>query len=254
MYPNKSMALCKLIIVLIGDAHLSASSETVFIRRGGSCSAIGQLLPLQTLWQVSRTSHTKGTSPRKRFVFGFRVNQQIVYMFSFLFVCPRMFYKIKSRNAHMKIHRQPQEDWADRRLQHQLLTQRLALSHSANILPSSGSNLLSTQTPVHTFPSPGSSSMDNVHNTVTNSNPITPSNANDLDPALSYGSTAPQNSHAIHNIDNSIPKEPGTALSFPQSWGSFVHHVDQTTFYCQPEGKEDVGAGTVGGKEQVNWQ
>ncbi|CAL8377312.1 unnamed protein product [Gadus morhua 'NCC'] len=40
-------------------------------------------------------------------------------------MCGKMFFKIKSRNAHMKIHRQPPEDWSERRLHPQLLTHRL---------------------------------------------------------------------------------------------------------------------------------
>uniref|UniRef100_A0AAV2KM16 Uncharacterized protein n=1 Tax=Knipowitschia caucasica TaxID=637954 RepID=A0AAV2KM16_KNICA len=31
-------------------------------------------------------------------------------------LCGKMFHKIKSRNAHMKIHRQPQEDWTDKKV------------------------------------------------------------------------------------------------------------------------------------------
>ena len=40
-----------------------------------------------------------------------------------------MFFKIKSRNAHMKIHRQPPDDWSERRLQPQLLAHRLTAAH-----------------------------------------------------------------------------------------------------------------------------
>ncbi|MFT7802757.1 transcriptional-regulating factor 1-like [Arapaima gigas] len=38
--------------------------------------------------------------------------------------CGKMFYKIKSRNAHMKIHRQQQDDWRERD-KHPMLTQNL---------------------------------------------------------------------------------------------------------------------------------
>ncbi|KAK7909874.1 hypothetical protein WMY93_014558 [Mugilogobius chulae] len=50
-------------------------------------------------------------------------------------LCGKMFYKIKSRNAHMKIHRQPQEDWTERKLQQQILSR--ALNRSLMIQPQS---------------------------------------------------------------------------------------------------------------------
>ncbi|XP_044040661.1 uncharacterized protein LOC122870499 isoform X2 [Siniperca chuatsi] len=172
-------------------------------------------------------------------------------------LCGKMFYKIKSRNAHMKIHRQPQEDWTDRRLQHQLLTQRLALSHPTNLMPIPGSNLL----PPQTFSSSGlagtpsnNSNADNVLSSVAN----TPSNASVLHPTtvVTYSNIAASNSHVITNIDggDSNQREPTTVLPFHQSWGSFGHGPDPITFYCNTEGKDDVGAGTVGGKEPINWQ
>ncbi|KAM8897712.1 uncharacterized protein AB9W97_008978 isoform 2-T3 [Spinachia spinachia] len=148
-------------------------------------------------------------------------------------LCGKMFYKIKSRNAHMKIHRQPQEDWTDRRLQHQLLTQRVALSHPNNLMPSSGGNLRSPQAAALTFPSPGHNpNADNVLSLVTNSNAIPPSNASVQDPmaVVTYSNIAPSNSC------------------------SYGHGPDPTTFYCSTEGKDSVGAGTVGGKELMNWQ
>ncbi|XP_041821635.1 uncharacterized protein LOC121626945 isoform X2 [Chelmon rostratus] len=180
-------------------------------------------------------------------------------------LCGKMFYKIKSRNAHMKIHRQPQEDWTDRRLQHQLLTQRLALSRPTNLMPTPGSNLLPLQAPARTFSSSGlpgmpsnNSNADNVVNSVTNSNTIAPSNASVLDPStmVTYSNIAASNSHVITNIDGggSNQREPTSILPFHQSWGSFGHGPDPATFYCNTDGKEDVGAGTVGGKEPLNWQ
>lgn len=156
----------------------------------------------------------------------------------FLFPCSRMFYKIKSRNAHMKIHRQPQEDWTDRRLQHHLLTQRL------------GSNLLPPQVPAQTFSSsslPGTTSnssiADHVLNSLTNSNTMAPNNASPLDPSIT-------------DIDgkDSNQREPTTILPFHQSWGSFGHGPESGAFFCNTEGKDNVGTGTVGAKEPINWQ
>ncbi|XP_040038805.2 uncharacterized protein LOC120822900 isoform X3 [Gasterosteus aculeatus] len=174
-------------------------------------------------------------------------------------LCGKMFYKIKSRNAHMKIHRQPQEDWTDRRLQHQLLTQRLALGHPNNLLPSPGGNLLSPQAAALTFPSPGNNpNADNVLSLVTNSNGITPSNASVQDPiaVVTYSNAAPSNSRVIANVDgvDSNPREPTSVLPLHQSWGSYGRGPDPTSFYCNTEGKDTVGAGTAGGKEQMNWQ
>ncbi len=175
-----------------------------------------------------------------------------------------MFYKIKSRNAHMKIHRQPQEDWTDRRLQHQLLNQRLALSHPTNLMPTSGSNLLPPQAPARAFPSSGppgtqnnNRNADSVLSSVTSNNTIAPSNANVLDAStvLTYSNIPASNSHVITNVDggDSNEREPTTVLPFHQSWGSFGHGHDPAAFYCNADGN-DVGAETVEVKETINWQ
>ncbi|KAA8578990.1 hypothetical protein FQN60_009212 [Etheostoma spectabile] len=180
-------------------------------------------------------------------------------------LCGKMFYKIKSRNAHMKIHRQPQEDWTDKRLQHQLLTQRLALSRPTNLMPSPGSSLLPPQAAALTFPSSGLAGMssnntnaDNVLNSVTISNGITCTSASVLDPSamVTYSNIAASNSHVITNTDGGDlnQREPTTVSPFHQSWGSFGHGPNPAIFYCSTEGKDDVGAGTVGGKEPINWQ
>lgn len=172
-------------------------------------------------------------------------------------LCGKMFYKIKSRNAHMKIHRQPQEDWTDRRLQHQLLTQRLALSRPANLM-------LPARAAALTFPSAGlagtsgnRTAANGVLNSVTNGNNITPSNAGALDPGgvVTYSNIAASNSHVVANMEDgaSNQREPATVLPFHQSWGSFGHGSNPTVFYCSTEGKDSVGAGTVGVKEPINW-
>uniref|UniRef100_UPI0037E98888 uncharacterized protein n=1 Tax=Semicossyphus pulcher TaxID=241346 RepID=UPI0037E98888 len=177
-------------------------------------------------------------------------------------LCGKMFYKIKSRNAHMKIHRQPQEDWSDRRLQHQILTQRQALGLPNNLMATPGSNLLQPQAPALTFSSSGlhgnSNNADNVLNSVANSHGITPSNASVLNPStvVTYSNIAASNSHVITNIDgaDSNQREPTSYIPFHQSWGSFGHSQNPATFYCSAEAKEDVGAGTLEGKEPINWQ
>ncbi|KAG8006234.1 hypothetical protein GBF38_005453, partial [Nibea albiflora] len=179
-------------------------------------------------------------------------------------LCGKMFYKIKSRNAHMKIHRQPQEDWTDRRLQHQLLAQRLALSRTTNIIPTVGATLLPPQAPSRSFSSSGlpatasnNSNADSVLNSVTSSNALAPSSTSVLDPStvVAYSNIAVSNSHVITNIDggDSNQREATTVLPFHQSWGSFGHGPDPVTFYCTTEGKDDVAAGAVGAKESINW-
>ncbi|XP_068444181.1 transcriptional-regulating factor 1-like [Clinocottus analis] len=180
-------------------------------------------------------------------------------------LCGKMFYKIKSRNAHMKIHRQPQEDWTERRLQHQLLTQRMALSRPTNLMPSPDSNLLPTKAAALTFPSSGlagrssnNKNADNVLNIVTNNNAILPSHASVLEPSdgLTYSNISASNSRVITNIDgcDSNQREPTAVLPLHQPWGSYGHGPAPTIFYCNTEGKDTVGIGTVGGKEPINWQ
>ncbi|MED6261456.1 hypothetical protein ATANTOWER_005439 [Ataeniobius toweri] len=177
-------------------------------------------------------------------------------------LCGKMFYKIKSRNAHMKIHRQPQEDWTDRRLQHQLLTQRLALTRPANLIPSPGSSLLPPQaSTAMSFSSSGLASSSNsnpnsVDNIITNSSTITPNQLLDPSTSVTFSNITPTNSHliAMNNINgcNSNRKDP--TVPFPQPWSSFGHLLpDLASFYCIPEGKEEVGAGAVEGKEAISW-
>lgn len=74
-----------------GDAHFTASGQKVSTGGGGSCAVIGQLLPLQAVWKVSKTSHIKASSQWKPgSVFGFRGSKQVVFIFessfSFLFL------------------------------------------------------------------------------------------------------------------------------------------------------------------------
>ncbi|KAK2860446.1 hypothetical protein Q7C36_004612 [Tachysurus vachellii] len=66
--------------------------------------------------------------------------------------CGKMFYKIKSRNAHMKIHRQQQEDWRDRihpnnhlSLTHALQNQTRNLNNPNQFVTQGHSNQLLTQ-------------------------------------------------------------------------------------------------------------
>ncbi|KAF7664268.1 hypothetical protein LDENG_00181740 [Lucifuga dentata] len=181
-------------------------------------------------------------------------------------LCGKMFYKIKSRNAHMKIHRQPQEDWADRRLQQQLLTQRLTLNLPTNHTPTPGRNLPPPQAPAPIFSScgPAVTSSNNVDAdhvlssvSATNSNSIAHSDANVLHHNTRSNINTP-NSHLIPTVDSGDSgvnqREPVSVIPFHQSWSSFGHNHDPTTFYCDPEVKESLGAEAGGGKEPINWQ
>lgn len=152
-----------------------------------------------------------------------------------------MFYKIKSRNAHMKIHRQPQDDWADRRLQHQLVTQR------------SGGNLHPTQVPLQSIPSsclPGRThNADIVLNLLTDGN--APSSTSVLDPSAMV--TCSNNvASSSHVSTDTTQRELATRVPFYQSWGSFG--PESAAFYCSTEGKDDLGAGALGAKEPIKWQ
>ncbi|XP_056882774.1 uncharacterized protein LOC130522406 isoform X2 [Takifugu flavidus] len=158
-------------------------------------------------------------------------------------LCGKMFFKIKSRNAHMKIHRQPQEDWTDRRLQHQIVAQR------------PGGNLLPAQVPFRSIPSsclPGRTcNADIVLNLLSSSNTIAPSNSSVLDPSamVTSSNNAAPNSHLS---TDAAQAEHATVAPFYQSWGSFG--PDSAAFCCNTEGKCDMGAGLLGAKEPIKWQ
>lgn len=160
----------------------------------------------------------------------------------------------------MKIHRQPQEDWSDRRFQHQLLTHRLALSLPANCTPTPGSNLLQPQAPSAVFPTSGAAGTPSSNG---NPNVLTPASVANTNSGLldhvatvTYSNVSNPSSHLITNIDTSDSGEnqrgPSSIVAFHQSWGSFG--PDPVTFYSIPEVKEAVGLATGGGKEPVNWQ
>ncbi|KAI3376514.1 hypothetical protein L3Q82_016963 [Scortum barcoo] len=182
-------------------------------------------------------------------------------------LCGKMFYKIKSRNAHMKIHRQPQEDWTERKggCSTSFSPSTWLSVAPPNLMPTPVSSLLPPQVPARTFSScglPGTPSSganaDSVLSSVTSSNVVSHSNASVLEASavVTYSNVASLNSHAITNVDGTDPnqREPTTVLPFHQSWGSFGHDPDPATFYCSTEGKDGAGAGTVGGKEPINWQ
>lgn len=152
-----------------------------------------------------------------------------------------MFYKIKSRNAHMKIHRQPPDDWADRRLQQQLLGQR------------SGASLHPAQVPFRSVPSPclpgRTRNADMVLNLLTQG--TAPSSAGVLDPGVMV--TCSNNvASSSHVSADATQRERASRGPFFQSWGPFG--PESAAFYCNAEGKDEVGAAALGGKEPIRWQ
>lgn len=139
-------------------------------------------------------------------------------------LCGKMFYKIKSRNAHMKIHRQPQEDWTDRKLQQQLLNQ--ALSRTPNLITP-------TQAQTLTFagtknPTSSTSINLNAHN------------AFDHSPLVAFGSSS--SSHGLSNMEAVEPsqREPTSVLQFQSIWGPFGQTSDGSAFYCSQDVKTEA--------------
>ncbi|XP_034533024.1 uncharacterized protein si:dkey-19b23.10 [Notolabrus celidotus] len=173
-------------------------------------------------------------------------------------LCGKMFYKIKSRNAHMKIHRQPQEDWTDRQLQQQILTQRLAHNRPNNLMPTMSRDLLQSQAPALTFDPNSRNNTENTHHSSVSSNTVTHSHAGILNPStiVTYSNITASNSHNITNTNDSDSnqRQPISVLPFHQSWGSYGHSASPATFYYSSEGKDNAAAGTVVGKQPTNWQ
>lgn len=163
----------------------------------------------------------------------------------------------------MKIHRQPQEDWSDRQLQQQILSQRLALGHPNNLIPTLSSDLLQSQAPALTFDPSGlsgasnnSNNAENVLRSSVNSSTVTLSHAGILNPStiVTYTNISASNSHVIANTDvsDSNQRQPTSVLPFHQSWSSYGHGANPAAFYYNPEGRDDVEA--VEGKQPVTWQ
>lgn len=116
-------------------------------------------------------------------------------------LCGKMFYKIKSRNAHMKIHRQPQpEEWTERKLQQQILSQ--ALNRASSLMP---------QPQTLTF------SENNVANG--NSISLIDTSVADHSGLLAYSSST---SHVIPNMNTGgqASQEPNGVVQFQTMWGS----------------------------------
>lgn len=165
-----------------------------------------------------------------------------------------MFYKIKSRNAHMKIHRQPQDDWTERRLQHQLLTHRLN-SNSIRCV-----NDPTPQSPASSLPSPcllgrtGNGGVtDAVLSSLASSNNLTTNGVASPGSLIAFSNATAPKGHMMADTDDghSRQRESGSGLAFRQPWASMGQGPDPVALFCNHEGKDNVA--TVGLKEPINW-
>lgn len=148
----------------------------------------------------------------------------------------------------MKIHRQPQDDWTDRRLQHQLLTHRL------------GSNVLPPQSPAGSLPSPCLLGMTNnggvtdaLLSSLTSSNNLTTNGVASPGCLIALSNTAAAKTHTMGDTDDGHPseREPGHGIPFRQPWASMGQGPDPVALFCNHDGKDNVA--TVGLKEAINW-
>ena len=114
-----------------------------------------------------------------------------------------MFFKIKSRNAHMKIHRQPPEDWSERRLQPQLLAHRLNAAHSLSPNLGGSTTLLQPQASPRAFSFQGltlpSNNNNNNHNNHHSSHPDSVLNSFEVTNDHSGGGVAHASNMRIKN-------------------------------------------------------
>ncbi|CDQ99552.1 unnamed protein product [Oncorhynchus mykiss] len=164
--------------------------------------------------------------------------------------CGKMFYKIKSRNAHMKIHRQQQDDWRH--------PPGLVINLAQNVTPNLGTNLPQLQASGRAYlPGPINNSNQHTggaHTIIINNN----TNSNISDPNIPNipNTNTMTNSNSVSVID-STPNQRGHAplLSVQQSWDLFQLNSNPAAgFYYDPEVKGALGV-TVGGvKGQVLWQ
>nr|XP_057924474.1 transcriptional-regulating factor 1-like [Doryrhamphus excisus] len=135
--------------------------------------------------------------------------------------CGKTFFKIQSRNAHMKIHRQPQEDLTDK-----FITRHLSLPCTVN-----HTHIL--EAPSVSFPCTDTLLTLNLADISTSE----------------YSYTGSPNSQvsAIADVGGSKQTEaPSSALAFDQSWASFDE------FYYESS-QEMAGDQTGDTKEPINW-
>ncbi|XP_038851737.1 uncharacterized protein LOC120049546 isoform X6 [Salvelinus namaycush] len=155
--------------------------------------------------------------------------------------CGKMFYKIKSRNAHMKIHRQQQDNWRH--------PPGLGINLAQNVTPNLGTNLPQRQASGRAYlPGPINSNhhTGGAHTIIINNISV---------PNIPNTNTI-TNSNSVSVID-STPNQRGHAplLSVQQSWDLFQLNSDPAAgFYYDPEVKGALGVTGGGVKGQVLWQ
>ncbi|XP_041727638.1 uncharacterized protein LOC121558218 isoform X2 [Coregonus clupeaformis] len=157
--------------------------------------------------------------------------------------CGKMFYKIKSRNAHMKIHRQQQDDWRH---------PGLGLNPAQNLNPNLGTNLPQRQASGQAY-LPGPINNNSNHRT---SGAHTIINNNNISVPNIPNTNTITNSNSV-TVINSTPNQRGHArlLSVQQSWDLFQLNSDPAAgFYYDPEVKGALGVTGGGVEGQILWQ
>ncbi|KAJ8008489.1 hypothetical protein DPEC_G00105410 [Dallia pectoralis] len=135
--------------------------------------------------------------------------------------CGKMFFKIKSRNAHMKIHRQQQDDWRQPGHGHNLAL-NLPSSQGTNLPHSLASGLAYLQGPVATTHI-NNNSLQGAH-TVNNNKSFLNIPSNNI----------VNNNSAIDSAP--IQRGPAPLLSLQQSWNLFHGNSEPgQVFYYDPE-------------------
>ncbi|XP_028839794.1 uncharacterized protein LOC114792632 isoform X2 [Denticeps clupeoides] len=151
--------------------------------------------------------------------------------------CGKMFYKIKSRNAHMKIHRQQQqENWNDRSIQGQMLSpvhqnQLLTQAHQSQLPQTHQDQMLSQNLLQNLVPSPSRLAF--------------------LQSSKTHGVSMSNNGIAGLNSNPNIAPKSSPIPLYP-TWDHFQMTNDPGGLYYDTEGKAMVGV-AIGGKGQVQW-
>ncbi|XP_010901171.2 uncharacterized protein si:dkey-19b23.10 [Esox lucius] len=136
--------------------------------------------------------------------------------------CGKMFYKIKSRNAHMKIHRQQQDDWRNPGHGHNL-AMNLPSNRGTNLPHPLASGLAYLPGPITTT---NNNSQQGGHTVVNNKSFLSIPSTNIV-----------TNSNSVTLIDSTpIQRGPAPLLSLHQSWNLFHGNSDPAqVFYYDPE-------------------
>uniref|UniRef100_W5KVD0 Si:dkey-19b23.10 n=1 Tax=Astyanax mexicanus TaxID=7994 RepID=W5KVD0_ASTMX len=133
-----------------------------------------------------------------------------------------MFYKIKSRNAHMKIHRQQQEDWRERihsnnhNMTQTMQNQSRTLAHTNQLVTQSHQNQLLTQSLIQNLVQ-SQAQLAFLQNAKTQNSCFTP-------PISSMG---PSQSPQVAPKAPALPLYPGNQ----QTWGALHGNLESSLYY-----------------------